>query len=80
MSGHIEVLTTQSSDRPVESIEKLMCPGAAADALGTPVFVMRRAAKAGQFPTYRLGNRRRRVRLSEVTAAIDRLASTPAPF
>jgi hypothetical protein len=57
------------------TIERFLTIRAAADALGVPTFAMRRAAKAGQFPTYQLGNRRQRVRLSEVVAAIDRLAS-----
>ena len=33
--------------------------------------VLRRAIKAGSIPTYRLGNRRIRVRASDIVAAID---------
>lgn len=42
----------------------------AAEALNVPVSTLRRAAKEGRIPTHRPFNRRVRVRLSEVTAAI----------
>jgi excisionase family DNA binding protein len=44
----------------------------AATRLKIPVFKLRRAARAGQIPTYRIGNLRRLVRLSEIVAAIER--------
>jgi hypothetical protein len=44
----------------------------AAELLGQPIFKVRRASRAGLFPTYRFMNGRRLVRLSEVIAAIER--------
>ena len=52
--------------------EPLLTLKAAADRLSLPVFKIRRAAKAGAFPIYRLGNSRRLVRMSEVAAAVER--------
>ena len=43
----------------------------AASFLNLPVWKLRRAANAGIFPTYKLANSRRLVRLSEVVAAIN---------
>jgi excisionase family DNA binding protein len=45
---------------------------AAAALLNLPVFKLRRAARRGLFPIYRIGNGRILVRLSEVVAAIER--------
>jgi len=42
-----------------------------AGVLGIPVFKIRRAAKAGDFPTYHIANSRRLHLLSEVIAAIN---------
>lgn len=52
--------------------EPLLTLNAAAAKLGVPVFKVRRAAKAAIFPTYRLFNSRKLVRLSEVITAIER--------
>jgi hypothetical protein len=51
--------------------EKLITIKSAADALGIPAWKLSRAAAQGVFPTYRLLNSRRLVKLSEVTAAIE---------
>jgi len=51
--------------------EPLLTYKAAASALGIPYFKIQRAAKAKLFPTYRLFNGRRLLRLSEVVAAIN---------
>ena len=51
--------------------EKLSTLTVAATALGLPIFKLRRAAKAGAFPVYRVGNGRALVRLSEVIAAVE---------
>lgn len=51
--------------------EKLLTYRATAEALGIPYFKIQRAARAKLFPTYRLLNGRRLLRLSEVIAAID---------
>jgi hypothetical protein len=51
--------------------EKLTTVKKAADTLGLPPWKLRRAAKAGAFPTYTVLNSRRLVRLSEVIAAIE---------
>jgi hypothetical protein len=40
-------------------------------ALNVPLFAIRRAAKSGAFPVYRIGNARARVRLNEVVRAIE---------
>jgi hypothetical protein len=42
----------------------------AAPKLNIPIWKLRRAAKRGDFPTYRIFNKRALVRLSEVDAAI----------
>lgn len=54
-----------------ETPEPLLTLSAAADLLTLPPFKLRRAAKAGVFPTYSLYNSRKLVRLSEVVAAIE---------
>jgi hypothetical protein len=54
-----------------ENAEKLLTYRAVSDALGIPYFKIQRAAKAKLFPTYRLLNGRRLLRLSEVIAAIE---------
>ena len=51
--------------------EPLLTIDRAATQLGLPTWKLRRAAKAGIFPTYKLANSRRLVRLSEVVAAIN---------
>jgi hypothetical protein len=51
--------------------EKLITVKAAAEALGLPTWKLSRAAAQAVFPTYRLLNSRRLVKLSEVLAAIE---------
>lgn len=62
--------TTTIEERYAENA-RLLTFNQAAAALGLPVWKLRRAAKAGLFPTYHVLNTRRLVRLSEVVAAID---------
>ncbi len=59
--------TSQSSGLP----ESLCTLKAAAEHFGVPLFKLRRAAKHGAFPIYRIGNGRALCRLSEVDAAIN---------
>jgi excisionase family DNA binding protein len=60
-------------NQPIDSIaERLITLSELAEKLGVPLFAVRRAASRGEFPTYRIGNGRCRVRLSEVVAAVDR--------
>ena len=59
------------ADSPITTVEKLNTLKVAADALGVPVWKLNRAAKQNLFPTYRLLNSRRLVKLSEVVAAIE---------
>jgi hypothetical protein len=54
-----------------EPPEKLLTFRATADALGVPYFKVQRAARAKLFPTYRVFNGRRLLKVSEVVAAID---------
>ena len=56
----------------LQPIEKLVTLGTAADAIGVPYFKILRAAKAGLFPCYKVGNQRALVRLTEVVSAIER--------
>lgn len=51
--------------------EKLLTIPEAAAQLGVPVSTLRRAVKAGHIPTHTVFNQRKRVRLSEVTDAIE---------
>jgi len=51
--------------------EQLLTLTAIADVLGVPPFKMRRAAKSGLFPVYRIGNKRALARLTEVVAAVE---------
>ena len=51
--------------------EALRTLKAAAEHFGVPLFKLRRAAKHGAFPIYRIGNGRALCRLSEVDAAIN---------
>jgi excisionase family DNA binding protein len=51
--------------------EKLITIKEAADTLGLPAWTLSRAAAQGVFPTYRLLNSRRLVKLSEVLAAVE---------
>jgi hypothetical protein len=58
--------------------ERLMTLREVSVALSVPLFVVRRAAKNGEFPIYYIGNRRQRTRLSEVIAAVERRAKEDA--
>jgi hypothetical protein len=51
--------------------EKLLTYAAAAEALGVPAWKIQRAARAGLFPTYRVFNGRRLLKLSEIVAVIN---------
>ena len=55
-----------------ESTERLVTLREISAVLSVPLFAVRRAAKNREFPTYQIGNGRRRARLSEVLAAIER--------
>jgi hypothetical protein len=55
----------------VVPLEKLITVQEAAEAIGFPVWKLRRAVKAGLIPSYSLLNSRRYVKLSEVAAAIQ---------
>ncbi len=63
---------------PTKSSREYLTLPAAARALGLPVNMLRRAAKAGKFPTYCVGGPRLRVLLSEVRAWIDSGRSIPS--
>jgi excisionase family DNA binding protein len=61
-------------NQPIDpNVERLITLTELAESLGVPLFAIRRAANRGEFPTYQLGNGRRRVRLSEVITAIERM-------
>jgi len=57
-------------EKHIPGIERLRTLREVSVALSVPLFAVRRATKAGQFPTYRIGNGRTRVRLSEVISAV----------
>jgi hypothetical protein len=59
---------------PTQGTEKLLTLREVSQVLSVPLFAVRRAAKKGEFPLYCIGNGRRRTRLSEVIAAIERRA------
>ena len=52
-------------------LEKLLTIREVSAALNVPLFAMRRAVKAGFIPAYTIGNRRLRLRMTEVLAAIE---------
>ena len=54
-----------------ECPEKLRTLKEAAKILGVQCWKLRRAANTGIFPTYRILNQRKLVRISEILAAID---------
>lgn len=56
--------------RASTSFEPLLCIKAAADAAGLKYWLLQRAVNNGDIPTYQFGNKRRRVRLSDIEAAI----------
>lgn len=55
--------------------EPLLRIKAAADATGLNYWLLLRAVNNGDIPTYQFGNKRRRVRLSDIEAAIVRSGS-----
>jgi len=63
-----------SRPQPTITPEQFITLTVAALMLGIPLFKLRRAAKLGIFKSYRVGNRRILVRLSEVIEAIERSA------
>ena len=66
--------TAKIQDAETVKCEKFLTLKSAADALGVPYCAIRRAVKDGNFPTYRFGGHRTRVRLSEVISAIETMA------
>jgi hypothetical protein len=66
------------NDRAAVPAEPFLTYQAAADVLDLPLFKIRRAAKAGLFPTYSLLNKRKLVRLSEIVTAIERSSKESA--
>ena len=62
---------------PNSSTEQLITLSLLSEKIGVPLFAVRRAANGGDFPTYRVGHGRRRVRLSEVIAAIEQIKQLP---
>jgi hypothetical protein len=66
-----EKVSDEAVTAPAVPLEKLITLVVAATLVGVPVFKMHRAAKAGAFPVYKIGNGRALVRLSEVIAAIE---------
>jgi predicted site-specific integrase-resolvase len=63
-----------SVDLPASAnqVERLVTVKATAEALGVPYHQIQRAVRAGVFPTYRVFNGRRLLKLSEVVAVIER--------
>lgn len=59
------------SPQDIAETEPLLTIKETADSLGLPYFKIQRAARAGLFPTYKIYNSRRLVRLSEVIAIIE---------
>ena len=55
---------------PSVRFEPLLTIRAAADAAGVRYWLLLRAVNCGDIPTYQFGNKRRRVRLSDIEAAI----------
>jgi hypothetical protein len=59
-------------ENTAKEIEPFLTFKQIADALRVPLFQVRRAAHLGLFPVYRLANKRRFARLSEVVACMER--------
>lgn len=55
----------------INRVERLVTCKAAAEEIGVPYYKIQRAVRAGIFPTYRIFNGRRLLKLSEVAAIID---------
>jgi excisionase family DNA binding protein len=73
MSKNSDISTdTNGKEDLALGFEQFLTLGAVSEALNVPLFAVRRAAKNGTFPSYKVGNGRVRVRLSEVIAAIER--------
>jgi hypothetical protein len=59
------------NEKPAATLEQLLTLKDVSTALNVPLFAIRRAAKSGAFPVYRIGNGRARVRISEIVAAVE---------
>lgn len=70
-------LPPRQPERQLSEPEKLLALALIASILGIPVYTVRRAAKNGEFPIYRVGRGRARARLSEVVAAINAARANP---
>jgi len=71
---HISELPIAASNTTQEigcNSEKLLTLKEMSVALNVPVFAVRRAAKQGLFPTYKVGTSRLRARLSEVIKSVQ---------
>ena len=68
----IPAVSREPITRPETFPERLLTYRETADALGVPYYKIQRGARAGLFPTYRVFNGRRLLRLSEVVAVINR--------
>lgn len=65
-------MTNHTYSRPaLPEIEPLVTFKVAAQQLGLPYHRIQRAAKAGLIPTYKLGQSRKLVRVSEINAIIN---------
>lgn len=67
----VNVTTVNEPPRTFVSVERLLTLSEASDILGIPLFAIRRAARSGAIPTYRIGNGRARVRMSDLLSAVD---------
>lgn len=65
--------------RTIKTPERLYTLSEVANALGIPLFAVRRAARSGEFPTYRIGNGRARVRMSDIEQAVGASKNEAAP-
>ena len=65
-------LNTSKNSAPVFNVEKFETLRSAAEILGLPVSTLRSAVRADIIPTYKFGQSRVLVRISEIIAIIDR--------
>lgn len=80
---HHDAPTGNGTPKPPEKDKHFRSPATepyqtfreAADRLGVGIHAIRRAASHRDFPTYTIGNSRKRVLLSEVIAAVRRLSA-----
>lgn len=61
-------ITPEAATKPPQP---LLTIKAAADAIGVKYWLLLRAVNEGTIPSYRLGNTRRRVRLSDIEAVLQ---------